>query len=73
RSARTIASDFQQMYTESTGKHIKLNYNTIIERANGWCSKSETAEKWEWLLPAETDLVIDLLTKSANQGFPYTH
>ncbi|KAF8980936.1 hypothetical protein BDQ17DRAFT_1191166, partial [Cyathus striatus] len=58
---------------ESTGKHIKLNYNTIIKRAKGRHSLSERAYKQEWLLSSEMELILDLLTKSANQGFPFTH
>ncbi|KAF8995504.1 hypothetical protein BDQ17DRAFT_1250746 [Cyathus striatus] len=73
KSVCKIALDFEQIYLESTGKHIKLNYNTIIERVKGRHSLSERAYKQEWLLPSETELILDLLTKSANQGFPFTH
>lgn len=73
--SRSVATHFEELYFQETNgkKRIKLNHTTIIKRANGGQSQTEASRTREWLIPEETEIVVNLLKQSADQGFPFTH
>ncbi|KAF9230795.1 hypothetical protein BU15DRAFT_29921, partial [Melanogaster broomeanus] len=42
RGARTICTDFEQIYYNEYGKQIKLSHSTLIRLAGGGISKSQS-------------------------------
>lgn len=42
RGARTICSDFQQLYYNETGKSVKLSHSTLIRLAAGGMTKTQS-------------------------------
>ncbi len=71
---QAICNRYMDLYHAQTGKYIKLNHATIINHANGKCTRAQSNTKTKaWLKPAKVKVVIAYIIEVGNQGFPLSH
>lgn len=68
--AKAVCNEVMVAYRRETGKIIKLNHCTIINRIKGKPSRAEANALQRWLSPAEEDVVVQFAIESGNRGFP---
>jgi hypothetical protein len=73
RGARIICKDFETLYTQETGKDLKLSYSTLTRLASGGKSKAVSNADRAWLTKEEEKVVVSYIIEMGNRGFPLSH
>jgi hypothetical protein len=73
KSSRKICEQVSCDYKLKTGISIKLTHTTIIRYAAGQRTRAEANGTRAWLSPVETEVVIQYIIETGNQGFPLSH
>ena len=68
-----ICIEFEAIYFNETGKHIKLCHMTLKCLSDGGMSREWANTEQAWLLDSEADIVIDFIVEMAHWGFPLSH
>ena len=70
--ARSVAKKWVECCRKETKLEIRINHQTLINRATGKTSGVKNASK-SWLTPEEAELVIGFIIEVGHRGFPLSH
>ena len=70
--ARSVAMKWMERCRKETGHEIRINHQTIINRAKNKTSARTNAAR-SWLTPEEAELVIAFIVEVGHRGFPLSH
>lgn len=63
KGARTIATEFTELYKVETGRHVKISYQRLIRDAKGERSRAESNASRGWLTDSKVDVVIGYIMR----------
>ncbi|KZP13126.1 hypothetical protein FIBSPDRAFT_683545, partial [Athelia psychrophila] len=73
KGARTVCTDFENLYRLETGLTVKLSHTTLIRLAQGGRARTDAVANRSWVMKEEEQVLIDFIGEIGNRGFPLSH